>query len=365
MSYQAAPLQASTIPELRVGGQARAELARDLVLLRIEEDCDGMKCLQATLIAVGPREGAQVEQINWLDGRVLDFGTELSVFMGPSDAREEVFTGKVSGLELNMRQGRAPEVMCFAEDRLMEMRMTRRFKTYENVSDADLVQEIASQHGLSASVDADGPTYALVQQWNQSDLAFLRERARRLAADIWVQDSTLHMATRDRRQASRLTLIQGGNLMEARIAADLAHQRGKVVVGGFDDSGQDGISEEAGVGEVTAEAQGNRHGVEVLERALGADRNSHRVREVPLKDDEASALARAALLTRARRFVTVAGMVDGTPSLGVGSLLRLERVGALFEGDGYYVTQVCHQFDLAQGYRTHFEAERPWIGSGT
>ena len=42
----------------------------------------------------------------------------------------------------------------------------------------------------------------------------------------------------------------------------------------------------------------------------------------------------------------------------VGSTLTLERVGAPFEGGGYYVTRVCHTYDLDDGHRTHFEAER-------
>jgi phage protein D len=37
----------------------------------------------------------------------------------------------------------------------------------------------------------------------------------------------------------------------------------------------------------------------------------------------------------------------------------------MFEGDDYYVTRVRHQFDVSNGYRTHFEAERPWIGGGS
>jgi phage protein D len=364
MPYQAAPLQSATLPELKVDGQANAELARDLARLSIEEDIEGMKRLQFSLIAIGARAGQADEQLNWLDGQVLDFGKEINVSMGPSDARTQVFSGKVSRLELNLQQGRSPELDCHAEDRLMDLRMTRRFKTFERVSDADLVREIASQHGLNANVDANGPTYDLVQQWNQSNLAFLRERARRLAADVWIEDNNLHLASRDHRQGSRVTLIQGNNLLQARLAADLAHQRSKVIAGGYDDSAKDAISEEAGSDAIAAEAQGNRHGVEVLERAFDS-RDSYRVRDVPLDSQQATSLARAALLTRARRFVTVTGVADGTPGLGVGSLLRLERVGALFEGDGFYVTQVRHQFDLTHGYRTHFEAERAWIGSGS
>ena len=358
------PLQASTIPEITVDGRANAELARDVCLLQVDEDVHGLRRLLATFVAVGPRAGEQNEQLNWLDGVVLDFGKELRVAMGPSDARTEMFVGKLSALELSMAQGRAPEVVCLAEDRLMDLRMTRRFKTYENVSEADLVQQIAGEHGLRALADVAGPTWPLAQQWNQSDLAFLRERARRLAAEVWVDGDALHMATRDKRGGNALTLIQGSNLLQVRLRADLAQQRSKVVVGGFDDADQDAIDEDADAGAIAAEAQGNTHGAQVLQRAFG-ERVSYRVRDVPLADAEASAMASAALLGRARRFVSVSGVADGNTAVRVGSLLRLERVSPLFEGDGFYVTRVRHQYDQTSGYRTNFEAERAWLGRAT
>lgn len=358
------PLQSSTLPAFTVGGQLQSAMARDVTLVRIEEDIDGLSRLEARFIAIGPVDSGESQGINWLDGRVLDFGKALRVGMGPSTAPVDLFDGKVSALELSMDAGRAPEVSCLAEDGLMDLRMTRRFKTYEQVSDADLLQQIAAQHGLSAQADVDGPTYAMVQQWNQSDLAFLRERARRLGADVWVAQGALHMASRDRRQGPRLTLIQGNTLVQVTLSADLAHQRSEVKVGGYDDDNADQIDEDATDSVVAAETQGHTHGIDVLERAFGA-RPSHRVREVPLKGEEARALAKAALLTRARRFVRAVGIADGNTDLRVGTVLKLERVTPLFEGDGYYVTRVRHQFDLSNGYRTHFEAERAWIGQGS
>lgn len=364
MALPPSSLQSSTIPEVKVDGQANADIARDLVLLQIDEDLFGMKRLSATLTAIGPREGAQVEQLNWLDGAVLDFGKELKVSLGPTDAREELFSGKLSALELSVDQGRAPEVVCLAEDRLMDLRMTRRFRSYENASERDMLQQIASDHGLSAICDVDGPTWPLVQQWNQSDLAFLRERARRLAAEVWIDGNDLHMATRDKRSGEAVTLIQGSNLFQARLRADLAHQRTKLVVGGFDDDAEQAIDQDADSSAVDAEAQGFRHGVGVLQNAFDAHTSYH-VRNVPLKDDQANALAKAAMLARARRFVTVRGVADGITKIKVGALLRLERVSPVFEGDGFYVTRVRHQFDLSNGYRVHFDAERAWIGSAT
>jgi phage protein D len=48
----------------------------------------------------------------------------------------------------------------------------------------------------------------------------------------------------------------------------------------------------------------------------------------------------------------------------VGSKVELQRVGKPFEGEGYYVTRVCHSYDLEKGFRTRFEAERATLQEG-
>ena len=363
MSLQRMPLQAETRPAINVASQAQPQLTRDLVRLNVRHDIDGLARLEMTLTAIGHHEGEAQETLLWLDGQVLDFGRELDITIGAGDGRASVFTGRISAVELDMSQGRAPEVTVRAEDRLMDLRMTHRFKTYEQVSDAELLQQIASQHGLQAQADVDGPRHACLQQWNQSDLAFLRERARRLGAELWLDGRTLHLAAREQRQQPLITLIQGHNLVHVQLRADVAHQRSSVNVAGWDDAQAEGVDEAANDSDVQAEAQGGSHGLAVLQRAFG-ERTSHRTREVPIKGDEARAWARAQLLTRARRFVRASGVAEGDAGLQVGSRLCLQRVSPMFEGEGYVVTQVEHRFDLAQGYRTHFEAERAWVGQG-
>ena len=82
------------------------------------------------------------------------------------------------------------------------------------------------------------------------------------------------------------------------------------------------------------------------------------MRDVPLTSAEARDWAAAEMLRRGRGFVHACGVSRGTADLVVGSRLTLERVGRPFAGGGYYVTRVRHTFDLANGHRTHFEAER-------
>jgi len=351
----------SVAPVLEVDGQVKGELARDLLRLDVEESTEGLRTLVLWLNAQGPRDGEEQEQLMYLDGAIVDFGRDLRVSIGPSDDARTIFHGPISGLEADFAEAEAPVVVVFAEDALMKLRMTRRMKTYENVSDADVARSIAGEHGLSADADADGPTYDVVQQWNMSDLAFLRERAALIQAEVWAEDGKLCFKSRGSRSGSALTLVGGNQLIAARIRADLAHQRSTVHVSGYDASARGSIDEQAGDEVVQAESPGGRTGPSLLVRALG-ERVSHVVRDVPLETGEARAWAKAEMLRRARGFVTVTGTTAGSPDMMVGSTLTLQRVGAPFEGGGYRVTRVRHTYDLEDGHRTHFEAERPALG---
>lgn len=357
------PLFNASQPLFRVAGQAADDLTRDVLQVEVHEGCDGLRTLVARFVAQGAQRGGgsvATESLLYLDGALFDFGKALQLTLGPESTAQRVFDGKISAIEASFRPQREPQVVVRAEDRLMDLRMTRRVKTYENASDADIARAIAAEHGLAAVADADGPTYDRVQQWNQSDLAFLRERARLIDAELWLADGTLHFQPRANRAAPALTLVQGNQLLELELAADLAHQRTRVQVSGFDAAQRDGIDEDAGDDAIAAEITSGRSGVQVLQSAFG-ERVSLRVREAPLVAAEATAWARAELLRRARGFVQARGVTDGSAAMAVGSLLRLEGVGAPFEGDGYCVTDLRHSWDRSAGFRTRFAAERSTV----
>ena len=354
-------LLVSTAPVFKVDGNAKGEMARDLIRLEVEESTDGHRTLIARLMAMGPKPGENTEDLLYIDGS-LDFGKQLEVSIGATSEARTIFKGKISAIEISFNEGAPPEAIVFAEDQLMELRMTRRSKTYKNKSDADIASDIASQHGLTPDVNAEGPTYDVVQQFNTSDLAFLRERASLVQAEVWLDDGKLCFKTRGNRGGSAITLVQGNQLIDVAARADLAHLRTKVKVSGYDATARDKIEEEAGSDAVSGEVSSGKTGVSILQQ-LG-ERVSFRVREAPLKGPEASAWAKAEMLRRARGFVTVAGVTRGTPDMVVGSKLTLQRLGKPFEGDGYYVTRVLHTYDSVDGHRTRFSAERATIQEG-
>jgi phage protein D len=347
-------------PVFLVEDELVRDLARDCVGLEISEGLAGLRTLDARFLAAGAGATGPPGPLLHVDGGTIDLGRRLRVALGPPSAQRYVFDGHVSGMELVLDDGAPPVAGVLAEDVLMRLRMTRRMRTWTDATDAEIASAIAREHGLQADVEADGPRLDVVQQLNQSDLAFLRERARLIQAEIWGTGRTLHFRSRSSRDATAVTLVKGADLLSVRLRADLAHQRGEVTVTGYDAQGRKVIDERAGPDVVEAEAQGGRSGARLVTSALGTSATL-RVREVALTSDEAKAWARAEMLRRGRGFVTASGTTIGTPDMVVGSRLRLEQVGEPFEGGGYYVTKVCHSFNQRRGLRTRFEAERPTL----
>ena len=353
------PAYAAVAPVFSVEGELARDLARDCVRLEVCEGVEGLRTMQAWFMATGREASGPPGPLLHLDGRTIDLGRAIKVSLGPDGIQRHVFDGVISAVELSFR-GTQAVLVVLAEDQLMRLRMTRRMRSYTNTTDAGIARTLADAHGLDADAAARGPTYDVVQQLNQSDLAFLRERARLVQAELWCDGRTLYFRTRDKREGTAITLVQGNHLLSVRLRADLAAQRGTVVVTGYDATRQRTIDRRAGPEAIEAEATGGRNGPRLVTTALGGS-TSLRVREVALTTDEADAWARAEMLRRARRFVTVEGTTRGSPDMVVGSRVRLELVGAPFEGPGYYVTHVEHTFDAVNGLRTRFEAERPTL----
>jgi uncharacterized protein len=356
------PAHAAVAPVFTVDGELVRELARDCIRLEVCEGLGGLRTMQAWFLAAGRDAPGPPAPMLHLDGDTIDLGRSVRVSLGTDGVQRHVFEGVVSAVEAHFPDGGPALVTVLAEDALMRLRMTRRMRTYTRVTDAAIAAQLADAHGLDADAAADGPTYDVVQQLNQSDLAFLRERARLVQAELWCTGRTLHFRTRAKREATSLTLVHGGDLLSVRLCADLAAQRDTVVVTGFDAATQQAIDERAGPEVIDAEVGGRRSrtGPRLVGTALGAS-TSFRVREAALTADEARAWARAEMARRGRRFVTVTGTTRGSPDMVVGSRLRLELVGTPFLGAGYYVTHITHTFDHVAGFRTCFEAERPLL----
>lgn len=344
-------------PIIKVDNHEEFELAEGLLTLQVEENTDGLYRCEAVFNNWGPtnKEAGYL----YFDRGLLDFGKKLTIESGSDDTTAQIFNGRIMGLEALFPFNRPPEILVLAEDILQDLRMTRRSRSFEEVSDQDVFEQVAKEHYLKTDLDIDGPTYRLLTQVNQSDLAFLRERARSIDAELWLEDNILHAQARRRRHSEEVNLNYPDGLLQFSVRADLANQCTSLVVGGWDVSAKEGIAYEAAESSIQEELAGRQSGASLTQSVLG-ERVERLVHLVPENSKEAQYLAKAHFRAKARRFITGSGSTNGDGRIRVGVTLNLEGIGDMFNGK-YYVTEVRHTFGWENGYRTYFKVERPGL----
>lgn len=344
-------------PRVLIADQVDTDLTDSLIALMVEETCAGLYRCEVTFNnfgANGPRMGYM-----FFGRDKLDFGKDLALELGPGG--QQVFKGRITGLEASFPDGGGTQITALAEDRLQDFRMTRRTRSFEDMSDSDVIEQIARDHSLSPQVDVSGPTHRVLTQVNLSDLAFVRECARRVDAEVWVEDTTLYAKTRKDRATDTVALEYGVSLIAFNVCADLANQCTSLTVGGWDVASKSAIEETAEEAAISSELNGDTSGSAILSEKFGARPHSI-VHRVALTSEEARNVAEASYRERARRFLIGSGVADGNADIRVGTLIDLTGLGPLFDGT-YYVARVRHMFDGASGFRTEFDVERPGIGS--
>jgi phage protein D len=247
-----------------------------------------------------------------------------------------------------------------AEDRLQRARKTRRSRVIENVTPADLVRTIASDHGLKAQLrdGLDRPATTWTQV-NESDLGFLRRVLERFDADFHVAGGVMEAGPRARDPREQIELSLNEELVRARVTADLADQTGRVRLSSWnsaDGARVDGIATSGELGPGSG-----RTGAALLAQAFGGEFPEHVGHQGPMRQDEADAVARALFSQRARRFVRVDATAQGDGRLRVGTWITLDGVNPLFAGS-FVVTEACHRFDMTHGYMTDLVAEGAYLG---
>lgn len=345
-------------PTLAVGGRDQPGLAAALLTLMVTETAQGLYRCEVRLGNWGDRNG-KVDFL-YFDRQLIDFGKQLQIKLG----QDTLFDGRITALQGAFQEGATPELGVYAEDRLQDLRMTRRTVSFASTTDKTVFEQIASDHGLTPDIQLQGPQHPVLAQVNQSDLAFLRERARALDAEIWVEGTTLKVRRRgDRAQGGPVKLGYGNELRSFEVMADLATQRTKVKAGGWDVSSKQAATHECGDEVLGAELGQDESGASILTSALGARKES--LAHGALGNaQESQARAEAHFRQQARRFVVGRGMCQTDARLKVGAAVELVNLGPLFTGK-YVLSEVHHLFDGTQGLRTEFVAERCGLSRGS
>jgi len=323
------------------GNELPSSAVADLTAVAVYEDLQapGMFTLQLYSWDM------QQQRVTWADDAAFDVGAAVEIRMGYVDHLETLMVGEITGLELEYRAQDALMLTARGYDRRHRLLRGQKTRSFTQMTDSDIAQKIAQEQGLAANVSATTETLEYVLQHNQTDLAFLQERAWRLGYEVMVKDTTLYFRPYQHRQPEVLTLDQDTGLQEFFPRLSTLSQVDAVEVRGWDIKNKQAV-----IGQARAPGHHTQ-----LPFALG---RAVSVTRPVVSQQEADKMAQGRLADIALAYITGEGMSLGRTDLRAGTVVRIAGLGQRFSGP-YYLTATTHTYTPAQGYYTTFVVRRP------
>jgi phage protein D len=291
----------------------------------------------------------------WLDDDTFSCGHAVEVKMGYHGALKTMLKGEITALEPSFVSSRPPSLTVRGYDRSHRLQKGRRTRTFTQQKDSDIAAQVAREAGLAADATDSNVTHKYVLQANQTDLEFLRARARLIRYEVFVDDKTLifRPASNDAGVTLPLRLRNGLTAFYPRLS--LAGQASAVSVRGWSEQDKEVYVGQARAGDEVSLMGGSEGGPRQLEKAFGSA--DVLLSERPVRDQaEADQMAKARLNELALALITGEGACPGQTDLRAGRVIKLEGLGRRFSGN-YYVTSAIHRYDQ-RGYKTDFTVRR-------
>lgn len=257
--------------------------------------------------------------------------------------------GEVTALEPEFQEGMIARLVVRGYDTSHRLYREMKSTAHLNKKDSDLAREIAGTVNLQAEVEATSTVYNHIFQHNQSDLAFLQERAWRIGFECFVEDGKL-IFRKPPGGGETVTLTWGGDLLSFYPRMNLAEQVDEVIVRGWSVADKRAIVGRAQQGELYPEIEESQDGA-AWAQTFGAGKHIH-LGETVMSQAEADTLAAARLNELSGAFVQAEGTALRRPDIRAGRFVRLEALGSRFSGT-YLVTTARHTY-TQEGLKTLF-----------
>jgi phage protein D/phage baseplate assembly protein gpV len=286
-----------------------------------------------------------------LDQGPFDLAKEIEIQAAQEDGtRHTLIKGEVTALEPQFNEGMLAELLVHGYDKSHRLFREPKSQAHLNKKDSDLAREIAQAASLQSEISETSAVYDHIYQHNQTDLAFLMQRAWRIGFECFLDYEGKLYFRRPPTNGSATTLTWGQDLLTFRPRMSLAEQVDEVIVKGWDVERQEAIVGRANNGNLYPAIEESRDGADWA-HSFGPGKQVI-VDQPVVSQAEADALATARLDEISGAFIEAEGRAFRRPDIRPGQMVQLEALGERFSGT-YLVTSATHLYN-AEGLYTTF-----------
>lgn len=290
-------------------------------------------------------------KLRWVDNDIFKPGKSITITARTKGPSQTLFQGEVVEIEPCYHES-ALWLTIRAFDQLHRLTRGRFARSFQNVTDTDLVKHIAGEVGLSVTAKETSYVHPYVFQANESNLAFLRKRAAAIGFLLYVQRGILFFHPFEE-QAPDLKLKWSDDLIEFRPRLTTLKQVSKVIVRGWNPQEKHEI-----VGQASSSQSSPSIGIQKNGGALASDSFQLEapllITDIPVRNQsKAQSLAESEADRHESLFIEAEGKCIGNPKLIAGTTLDIQAVGNRFSGT-YFTTSTSHYFSEQESYITRF-----------
>jgi phage protein D len=278
---------------------------------------------------------------------------EIQMTNHTNDQLETVIKGEITAIEPHYSADFVATLTVRGYDRSHRLNRGKKTRAFIQVKDSDIVTQIASEAGLTASVQATTTVHPQVIQDARTDLAFLHERAHRNGYEFFVDDRTLYFR-KPKGNRGTVSLAWGVELRSFSPRLSVAGQVNEVVVKGWDPATKQAVVGTATTAGIVTTLGVGKTGGELAKTAFSAAQHIVVHRGVRTQG-EAEVVAQAILDDISAGAVEAEGLAFGNPGIVAGKKVSLTKLGTRFSGT-YLVTSARHVYNR-DGYDTYFTVE--------
>ncbi|MFC2005141.1 VgrG-related protein [Chloroflexota bacterium] len=291
----------------------------------------------------------------WIDATTFDLGKTLEISakaQGESKATE-LINAEITAIEPEFIKDIGATALITGYVKFHRLQRGRKTRTFLNKKDSDIVQQIARECSLSATVDSTPGVHEHVYQAERTDAEFIMDIAERVGYYVYFEAGKLNFRKEPKARGQKPVLEWGENLLEFQARLTTAEQVNTVEVPGYDIKTGKAYVGKATSPKGTPKVGGESDGGKLAQK-------SHHMKSVEIVNHhpvrtqkEADERAQAALNEIGSTFFQAEGTCIGDPAVHAGVEVKVKGTGKRFSGT-YLVTRAIHRYD-ASGYTTRFE----------
>jgi phage protein D/phage baseplate assembly protein gpV len=296
------------------------------------------------------------EQLEWVDDSRLAAGKAIEISFGKQGetSPKKLFKGEIVSLEPRFTDMGAIMVIR-AYDKLHRLGRGTYSKAFLNMKASDVVKSVASEHGLSANVDATTVVYESLIVDNETPLAYLRRWADHLGWIMWV-DSDEKFNFKKTKNLGSVEAEWGADMTTFRPRLSAAAQATKIKVSGWDVKTKREYVTTVGSSRFENKIGESKAPNTLAQTAFGSEKQALVLNQYTTSQSEADSAAQAELDDQVYAGLEAEGTLFGNPDLLPGKLVNVTKVGTRFSGK-YLVTSATHIYSGESGYMTEWRSE--------